>query len=578
MILPVLIAAFVAEVSAAPLNIEATTDKTRLSMGEVLTLSIKVSGEIAGSLPSPSAPSHDGFNIAGAPMQSSSFSWINGRVSSSKTINYTLVPHVEGTFSIGESLIRYNGQEYRSEPVQVTVDGLPKPTAGAEGEAGDLSRMSADPYGRIMVSAKLSKNEVYLGEGVVYTFSFFRKVRLWETPNYSPPNFTDFWSEDLPVRQKEREVIVKGQKYLRHDIKKVLFPTREGTLKIGSTSISAQIDPFARPVTLTTKPLKMEVLPLPEAPGGFSGAVGNYTITAEADHLKGKEGEPISVKVALAGIGNIKALAPPSYEESEFFRGYEPKDSMDISTLNDMISGTKTFEFLFIPLAAGEVNLPSFSFTFFDTSDNQYRTLSTKEISLRIEKTEGFKAAGGVSPSSFMESDRLIKKSLRPIRTKSKLANWNPRNYRRRTYLAFYFLPPLLLLLLVVQRKLSARQEKAGRGYKQAMALVKEAEGRINDGDYKAFFSSADSALNDYLADAFALPAASSPKDEIVTVLAASSCPRELRERIEKAFNKADLGRFSPTRYGEEEMTAFLSEVEAIIKVLEENRFWEGSK
>ncbi len=194
--------------SATPISIEAFTDKTKIKMGERLTLTIKIWGEVSGSFPTPSTPSHDGFDIIGPPYQSSSFSWVDGRVSSTKTVTYTLIPHSTGTFLIGRATINFRGDTYTTKPVEVTVEEAPEPSLEEE---EDFSGISADPYGRIMVSASIDKSQVYVGEPVLYTFSFFRNVRFWEPPQYYPPDFTDFWVEDLPRDDKAREVLIRGK-------------------------------------------------------------------------------------------------------------------------------------------------------------------------------------------------------------------------------------------------------------------------------------------------------------------------------------------------------------------------------
>ena len=550
--------------SANEISVESLVDKKTLVMGDKLTLTVKISGQVIGSLPAPSLPGHNGFDIVGAPFQSSSFSFVNGKVSASKTMNYTLLPRSEGKFLIGEVMLSYKGNEYRSRPVEVTVTAAPK-VQQPKGEDGKLSRLSADPLRRILVSSSLNKNQAYLGEGIVYTFSFFRKVRLWESPGYDSPVFTDFWAEDLPAQKGEREVIVNGERYLRTDIKKMLFPTRDGFLSIGSSSISAVLDPFARPVTLTTEPIELEVLSLPMEPEGFSGIVGNFTITAKVDNPKGKEGEPVIVKVDIAGAGNIKAITPPVYEESEFFRGYEPKDSMDISTFNDMISGTKSFEFLFVPLKGGDLNLPVFSFTYFDPAEEKFRTVKTKEISVSVKASDSaglFKS----SESGALMGNGAAKKSLRPIRMKSDLHNWNPYSYIKGFYLVFLILPPLLLIGVIAARGASSRQERTSGALKRALKSLKLAESMMSADDSRNFFTETSSALVDYFAHKLSLAPTSVTKEELGIVLGESGCSEELLSRVEKVMTMADMGRFSPTRYSQEEMESFLNEATQIIK------------
>jgi len=565
---------FAPDAFAFNLSVEADTDRTNLAIGERLTLTIKVTADISGSLPDPELPGHTGFEIVGRPYQSSSFSWVNGKVSSSKTVSYTLMAREAGSFSIGESRVSYNGVDYKTEALEVSVEEGAEPDAsGEEGEDRTSLDISGDSYGNVMVSGTLDKETVYAGEWVVYTFSFFRRIRLWETPSYVSPDFKDFWVEDISRSSPAKEVVVKGEKYVRQDIKKALFPTKPGEITIESARITLQTAPFSNPLTLSTKPLKLEVLPLPEEPPAFSGAVGNFAIEAMTDKQTVKEGEPVSVKVKIAGVGNIKALPQPLYEESELFRGYEPKDSVEISTLNDLISGAKTFEYLFIPVKAGNLQLPEFSFTFFDPAEEQFRTINTERIGLEVLEDTG-DAASFLDTEQSKEGDQFrVRKNLHPIRTKSDLANWRVKSYIRGIYPWIIALPPLFLLLAAAARKRPRRRAKGERGQAAIDEDLKKAELLIDSGKDKEFFSITVMVLKKYIMDRLKIPAKVMTKDEFIGALENTDCSREMIETTADLLDKADIGRYSPTRHSKTEMEEFLEEVKGIMRSLEKNRF-----
>ena len=59
-------------------------------------------------------------------------------------------------------------------------------------------------------------------------------------------------------------------------------------------------------------------------------------------------------------------------------------------------------------------------------------------------------------------------------------------------------------------------------------------------------------------------------KEELQMALSDAGLPQELLGRIDKAVAMAEMGRFSPTRYGQEEMKAFHKEVKDIIHSCED--------
>lgn len=57
--------------------------------------------------------------------------------------------------------------------------------------------------------------------------------------------------------------------------------------------------------------VKIQVDPLPQRPANFSGGVGKFNITASIDKKEVKAGEPITIRVVVGGIGNLKLLKQP---------------------------------------------------------------------------------------------------------------------------------------------------------------------------------------------------------------------------------------------------------------------------
>lgn len=554
---------------AVELRLEASTDRASLAVGEQLLLTIQIEGEVVGSLPVPPLPSHEGFELRGIPQQSSSFSWVNGKVTSSKTIRYQLLAKSEGQYRIGETSINFRGDVYSSNPVEVAVKKGVQPEE--TGEEGSVEGISSDPSGRVIIAASLDKDMVYMGEGVVYTFSFLRKVRLWETPEYGAPEFSDFWVEDLPRESSPREVIVKGQRYLREDIKKVLFPTREGYLPVESSTISVQLDPFAKPIYLATLPLQLEVFPLPAEPEGFNGAVGNFTISASIDRRKLKEGEPLTVKVDIAGLGNVKMIRPPLYEESESFKGYEPKDSFDITTMNNLISGTKTFEFLFVPLKSGDLKVPVFSMIFFDPESESYNTIDTEDLVVSVLGPERGVVISNRKNNGDEGKDVYVT-SLKPLRIKSDLGNWNARGYLRGGHLFLIILPPIIFLLLWLIQTLSVKFKKTTDAETEAISALDHGRVLLSEEKSAEAFDHAASAFVAYAKAFTGHPGGTMTNDEILEMLIAKGCDGEAVATVRTVLDKIDMGRFSPNRDGSEDVMQFFAELKAIIEKLQSCR------
>ena len=99
----------------------------------------------------------------------------------------------------------------------------------------------------------------------------------------------------------------------------MVYPQITGKLRIPSVTFTGVIrptlddfDPFAFmndggdiPRQLQAEGLTIDVVPLPQKPANFSGAVGKLSMTAQLSKSNIKEGDPINLRVVIAGIGNL---------------------------------------------------------------------------------------------------------------------------------------------------------------------------------------------------------------------------------------------------------------------------------
>ena len=99
-----------------------------------------------------------------------------------------------------------------------------------------------------------------------------------------------------------------------------------------------------------------------------------------------KTNEPVTLKVTIAGTGNIKVLEVPELELPKDFEQYSPKVSDNINRQEGKISGSKTFEYLLIPRYPGRKVIKPVTFSYFDLGRRTYSTLRSPEIELNVEQ------------------------------------------------------------------------------------------------------------------------------------------------------------------------------------------------
>ena len=367
----------------------ASVQNTTVFEGEPFEVSFTFQGSDINSLSNFVAPNFGGLKIISGPNQSTSMQIINGNVSASRTTSFIVVAPNIGKYTIGSASIEFRGQKLKTEPIQITaVKGSPKPKEERKGTEVNTQEIADN----LFIRAVVDKNRAYLGEQVTVTYKLYTRLNIAAQMSISKlPQYVGFWAEEIETARtlSFTTEVVDGKKFNVAVLKKAaLFPTQSGKLEITPFELTVPIairrnrnlndfwdsffdDPFSRQQVYDyqakSNVVKIDVLPLPEQdkPISFNGIVGKFNITASIDKNEVKVNEPITLSVKIAGIGNIALLQPPVIEFPAGFEKYDPKITEDINRASK-ISGSKTFEYLLIPRAAGTRELKPIELSYFD--------------------------------------------------------------------------------------------------------------------------------------------------------------------------------------------------------------------
>jgi hypothetical protein len=369
----------------------ATVDRNSVRIGEPVTLTVSVSGN-AARIPKPELPEMTGFDIQ-SQGSSRNFSFVNGKMQTSVSYSYVLVPRRIGKFTIGACEITLGGKTLRTAPIEIEVVGSEKPGKKKPTPGGHSKE-------DIFIETSVDKDRVYVGEQITLTFRLYSAVRILGNPQYSPPAADDFWRENLGKEIMGTEV-VNGREYQVNELNYALFPLTPGEKTIGEARIIAVIDkiirdPFdfgfstGRKEEVVSDAIAIHVLPLPDKPEGFSGGVGRFEIRAELDGDRAKQNEPLILITTVEGDGNIREIEAPRFEIPGF-RIYDSGSSVNIAESEGKLLGTKTFKTILIPAKSGEYKIPERQFIFFDPVKRVYVTKRMETLPFSVapgEETE----------------------------------------------------------------------------------------------------------------------------------------------------------------------------------------------
>jgi len=119
----------------------------------------------------PILPDLSGFAAYLGSGTSTSMQVVNGRTSTSLTIQYRFQATAEGTFDIGSVMVPVAGQSLHTEPLSIQISGAPPATRrSARRDDGGIAPED------LFVIATPSKQRVYVNEPVVVEYRIFTRV------------------------------------------------------------------------------------------------------------------------------------------------------------------------------------------------------------------------------------------------------------------------------------------------------------------------------------------------------------------------------------------------------------------
>ena len=539
--------------------ITASVDSDTTSIYGLVTLTVEINSD-SSVPPDVNVPIFDKFNSL-----SNSRSWqtttTNGVLRTTFTYTYLLQPTEVGSLEIGPFEVELNGQTYTTDPIAIEVGDNPNPQS---------SNATGPPEADFFVEAEIDNASPYVGEQVIYTHRFYSSISLFTDPFYDLPRFTGFWSEEDPV-VTDRVHRVAGRRYNVHEVKIVLFPTRAGPLTIDESVISSPGGVLNEGFSLITDPIDIDVKPLPtEAPDGFGGAVGLFTLEVETSATEGRVNEPITLLVTLTGRGNISTAPDPDWPELPEWRVFDAQSSTITEFQAGNLIGRRIYERLMVPGSAGKFTIPPIVYSYFDPGAGEYRTVSSDPIDIQVEVGTGEASAPLVIGTNKEEIERVGTdiRHIKPVPTM--LTTTSTSLTDQSSYWLIWAIPLVLLAgNFVWARRQQFWQNNRGlarsaRAYRDARKSLEVARRQKAD-PYRA----AAQILTVYLTNKLNEPVAGMTKTTLAEQLQSRGIDAELIKQVDRCLADSDLGRFTPDGALAASSNRILDEVETVITKLE---------
>ncbi len=537
------------------------------------------------------APEFTGFEYLAGPYtsQSSSTSFVNGHRTSTFTLTYTytLLGNTPGDFTINPATITSDGQQYTSNGVRITVlppDEQPAPSSSSK-SISERPEAPSTSSSDIFVRTIVNKTNVYEQEALQISYRLYvAGVDFAQMGNtLKLPEMTGFLKQDMELGNRQFELEhYNGRNYQAVTLfSYLLYPQHSGDIKIDAAQFEAilrvQTHQQVRSIfddffgtyenvsrALTAPAVTIHVNPLPAGkPAGFSGAVGQFSITPAISTTDIQANEAVTLSLNIRGTGNMKLIKTPSVDWPEGFEPYDPKVTNNFKPSNSGFTGNKSIEYLAIPRAAGDYTIPELSFSYFDIQEGKYKTLSTPAYTLHVRRAPG-QTTDGEQVQTYTnvnkEDIKQLGSDIRYIDTAELPLIYTPERepLSTSTILLIDMLIFLLsMLVLLIGRKLiKDNADQMGIRYKRANKVAQKrlkAAQLLLNGDNQAFYAEIEKAAFSYLSDRLRIPTADMTKDNIADLLRQKAVPESLIKQVNDVLSTAEFARYAPTTGAEKQ-------------------------
>jgi len=569
-------------------KVDVSVDRTITNLRTPITLTIEFTD--FSDFPKFDFDFGDDFQIIGGPSQSSNFSWINGKTTSTKKLTYQIVARKTGKLTIPSFEMEFKGENYKTNNINITVNSQTQTNQNRKSSNSNNARqkISEQVNEQLFVDPICEKSSVYLGESFVITYRLYTQVNIADyniTKISSIPGF--MIEEQKQIKNpKVTTRIVNERKYKTVDLfNLILTPTETGKLEIPPQNVRVEVntqrqntDPFdsffnmsRNKVINSIAPAKnINVLQLPTGePESFTGAVGNFKLSVNLSNSEIEANQAVTLKVRVLGEGNLKNFTFPMPHFPSQFQVFEPKMKENIGVKNNKVVGDKIWEYVIIPDAKGDYKIPPIKFTYYDLKKRKYTTLKESNLRLKVKRNEHLVEER--LKNLTRNEVELLNKDIRYLylnESKLKSLDYSPvKDFRN---WAFYFIGIFVIITFFIYRlywhfilnnPLIVRRQKA-------LTIAKKELDQLPSDTIKAF-QKLSVIFNNYIADRLNLKGGEIFLREIVENYKKKKIDGELLIKIEFIWKDMEEKKFAPNLINKDKLEEMKNKILSLMEKLE---------
>lgn len=346
--------------------------------------------------------------------QSSQFQMINGATSSSVTYTWLVQGTEPGDYTIPPITITTKSGTYSTQPILCTVSDSPA-TLPKQKQSGSsaVQRVAGEQNENVAFIRLIpEKEKAYVGELIPATIkAYFDRGAKFKFNALPELTGDGFLMDALSNEPRQQEEIIDGNRYMVLTWDTILTGIKEGqndlslemdvSMLVRSAQQNRRLPGFGgglqddffddffgkyqnQPIKVTSPSISMNVSALPEEgkPDQFSGAIGRFTLSMQAQPTSIAPGDPITLTMSITGNGNFDNVSAPSLTEPDGIKVYSPASSFQQG--NQQEEDKKIFEQAIVITDPGVNQIPPATFSYFDPVREQYQRLFTDPIPIEL--------------------------------------------------------------------------------------------------------------------------------------------------------------------------------------------------
>ena len=313
--------------------------------------------------------------------------------------------------------------------------------------------------------------------------------------------------------------------------------------------------------------LTIQVDPLPQRPANFSGGVGKFNISAQINKSEVKANDPITIRVVVGGVGNLKLIKQPVVNFPKDFDKYDAKVTDKTKLTQNGVEGNMIYDFLAVPRNQGRYVIPAIEFVYYDVEANAYKTIKTQSFTLDVAKGDG-------NVNSSVDYSELKDKDIHPIKDgEYKVQDIKNIFYGSAAYwvvLSILFLVFVGVLIIFRKRAIDnadVTRLKIKKANRVATKRLRYANKLMLNNEHDKFYDEVLRTLWGYVGDKLNMPVEQLSKDNISEKLAQRSVDGDTIDMFLRAVDECEFNRYAPGDTKGNMNQTFEAAMTAIIKI-----------